>query len=406
MSAGARGGRAVFRHRDYRYFIASRFLWALALQMQTLAVAWLVYDITRDPFSLGLIGLFAFLPALPLSLVSGAVADRYDRRWVLIATYAIMIVGLAAFLALSGVARAWPAYGLVVVVGTARAFSNPASQPLMTNLIPADEYSSAAAWANTFNQTATILGPSVSGLLYPLGSRVPFAVALGCMVLAFALTFLIAPRPSAPGGRPPVTLASLVAGYRFIWAAPAILGAITLDLVAVLLGGATALLPVYASDVFHVGPWGLGLLRSSPAVGSIIAALVVAHMPLSRGVGKMMFGAVIAYGVATIGFGLSTSIWFGMACLALLGAADVVSVVIRQSLIQIDTPDAMRGRVVAVHNILTSASNNLGDFESGALASLIGAPPAIVFGGACAVFASIGWMRLFPALRDRERLTN
>jgi MFS family permease len=343
---------------------------------------------------------------LPLSLVTGAVADRYDRRRVLLATYSMMIAGMTAFIALSQSGWIWPAYGLVVVIGTARAFSNPASQALMTNLIPSEEYPSAAAWANTFNQSATILGPSVSGLLYPLGSWVPFATALACLMIAFGLTALMSRRPSKPGGKPPVTLAMLVAGYRFIWTSPAILGAITLDLVAVLLGGATALLPVYANEVYHVGPWGLGLLRSSPAVGSILAAIVMAHVPLTRGVGKVMFGAVIIYGVATVAFGLATAMWAGMICLAFLGAADVVSVVVRQSLIQIDTPDAMRGRVVAVHNILTSASNNLGDFESGALASFVGAPRAIVFGGVCAIGASLLWMRLFPALRDRERLAS
>ena len=404
MSVSGRGGRAVLRHRDFRFYLAGRFLWALALQMQTLAIAWLVYDLTHNPLSLGFIGLFAFLPALPLSLVTGAVADRYDRRRVLLLTYVLMIGGLAAFLALAGTTRAWPAYGLVAIIGAARAFSNPASQSLMTNLIPSDEYSGAAAWANTFNQSATILGPSAGGLLYPLGAWVPFATALAFMIMALAFTMLIAPRPRTSGGKPRVTLASLVAGYRFIWISPAILGAITLDLVAVLLGGATALLPVFASEVYHAGPWGLGLLRSSPAAGSIVAAMVVAHSPLSRGVGKIMFGAVIVYGAATIAFGLSTNMLLGMACLAILGAADVVSVVIRQSLIQIDTPDEMRGRVVAVHNILTNASNNLGDFESGALASLVGAPLTVVFGGGCAIIASLFWMRVFPGLSERERL--
>ena len=405
MSSGAEGGRRVLRHRNFRLFLTSRFLWGIALQMQAIAVSWRVYEVTRDPLALGLIGLFAFAPAVPLSFVAGAIADRYDRRRVLACTYALMALGLAAFIALSGATTAWPAYGLVVIVGAARAFSNPASQALLANLVPSDEFPAAAAWSNTVNQTGVILGPSLGGLLYPLGPMVPFSVALCAAVAAFALNMSMAPPPATTGRRPPVTLAVFIAGYRFIWRAPAILGAITLDLVAVLLGGATALLPVYASDVFHAGPWGLGLLRSSPAIGSLLAAFVLTRAPLTRHAGRVMLGAVMIYGCATIAFALASNIWLGMACLAVLGAADIVSVVVRQSLIQIDTPDDMRGRVVAVHNILTSASNNLGDFESGALAALIGAGPTIVVGGACAIVAAITWMRLFPALGNRDDLS-
>jgi MFS family permease len=405
MTSGAEGGRRVLRHRDFRLFLTSRFLWGIALQMQAIALAWRVYDVTRDPLALGLIGLFAFAPALPLSFVAGAVADRFDRRRVLAFTYALMALGLAGFITLSGATTAWPAYGLVVVVGAARAFSNPASQALLANLVPREEFPAAAAWSNTVNQTGVILGPSLGGLLYPVGAMAPFSVALCAAIAAFALNMAMAPPSAALGGRPPITLAVFVAGYRFIWSAPAILGAITLDLVAVLLGGATALLPVYASDVFHAGPWGLGLLRSSPAIGSLVAAFILTRAPLTRHAGRVMFGAVIVYGCATIAFALAANIWLGMACLAVLGAADIVSVVVRQSLIQIDTPDEMRGRVVAVHNILTSASNNLGDFESGALASLIGAGPTIISGGACAIVASMTWMRLFPALRNRDDLS-
>ena len=404
MASGAESSGGVLRHRDFRLFLTSRFLWGVALQMQAIAIAWRVYEVTRDPLALGLIGLFAFAPALPLSFVAGAVADRHDRQRVLALTYGAMSLGLAGFIALSGGSTAWPAYGLVVILGAARAFSNPASQALLANLVPEAEFPAAAAWSNTVNQTGVILGPSIGGLLFPLGARVPFIVALLAVVAAFILNASMARAPSRGGRRPPVTLAVFIAGYRFIWSAPAILGAITLDLVAVLLGGATALLPIYAADVFHVGPWGLGLLRSSPAIGSLTAAFVLTRAPLTRHAGRVMFGAVIVYGCATILFALATNIWLGMACLAVLGAADIVSVVVRQSLIQIDTPDDMRGRVVAVHNILTSASNNLGDFESGALAALIGAGPTIMAGGACAIVASMAWMRLFPALRDRDSL--
>ncbi len=409
MTGTPRGGRAIFRLRDFKLYLAARFLWILTLQMQTVAVAWLVYDRTHEPFALGLIGLAAFLPALPMSLITGAVADRFDRRRVLIATYAATMLAQIAFLALSSAESVWPAYALVMALGVLRAFGNPAAQAMMTNITPPAEYVSAAAWTNTFNQMATILGPSLGGLLYPFGAREPFVTALGFMTFALVCSVRISPRRSAierAGVKAGATFGTLLAGYRFIWGSPLIFGAITLDLVAVLLGDATGLLPIYANDVFHVGPWGLGLLRSCPAVGSIAAAIVLAHAPLSRGVGKALFSAVIVYGCATLAFSVASNVWVGMACLVVIGAADVVSVVIRQSLVQLDTPDAMRGRVVAVQNILTSASNNLGDFESGTLASFIGAPPAIAFGGGCAIIAALAWMWFFPNLRDRERLAS
>ena len=293
---------------------------------------------------------------------------------------------------------------VIVLVGASRAFTSPASQAFMASLVPDEEYAPAAAWGNSVHQTANITGPGVGGLLYYFGPTVPFATALAFFVIAMGLLWRIPSRPIKGAKRGTISWETLLAGYRFIWSSPVILGAITLDLVAVLLGGATALLPVFARDIFQTEAWGLGVLRAMPAVGAIFAALYLAWRPLGGRVGHTMFASVFIYGVATIGFGLCTSIWPAMLFLAVLGAADVVSVVIRQSLIQIETPDAMRGRVIAVHTILTGASNNLGDFESGALASFIGAAPAVIFGGACAVTASVLWMRLFPALRDRDRI--
>ena len=398
-------GRAIFRHRDFRFYSAARFLWGVALQIQTLAVAWFVYESTKDPLALGFIGLAMFLPSVPLSIVTGAVADRYDRRIIFSVGYAMTAICAGVLCFLTTQALVWPIYLVIIGVGTVRSFSNPAGQALMVSTVPPEEYPSATAWTNSINQTATVIGPALGGLLYPFGVIVPFAVALVCFAIATLCAVLITPPAKRIGGKPPVTVAMLLAGYRFIWTRPVLFGLLTLDLVAVLLGGATALLPIFASEVFHTDSTGLGLLRAMPAVGSIIAGLVLAHFPLTRGVGKLMFGSVFVYGIATAGFGLSTSIWVAMGCLVIVGAADVVSVVIRQSIIQLETPDEMRGRVIAVHTILTGTSNNLGEFESGALAHFIGAVPTVVLGGVCAASASLLWMRFFPQLRERDRIT-
>jgi MFS family permease len=399
-----RGGRAVFRFRDFKLYVTGRFLWGLAMQIQNVAIAWLVYELTHDPLALGLIGLATFLPTVPLSLVTGAVADRYDRRRILVITYGLIALGAALLCLTVKFAVLWPVYLIVVGVGACRSFSNPAGQALMAATVPDEEYASAAAWSNSATQTATVIGPAVGGLLFPLGPLVPFSVALVCFVCATAMAYMIAPRPAKGRSKGPVTWSMLVGGYKYIWGCPVVLGAITLDLVAVLLGGATSLLPIFASEVFHTGPWGLGLLRSMPAVGSILTALVLAHYPMQERVGRTMFVSVFVYGLATLGFGLSPNIWPAMLCLIILGSADVVSVVIRSSLIQIETPDAMRGRVIAVHTILTGTSNNLGDFESGVVASAIGAVPAVVVGGAGAILGAALWIRLFPALWQRDRL--
>ncbi len=401
----AKAGRAVFRFRNFRFYVTARFLWGLAMQMQTVAVAWYVYDVTRDAFALGLIGLATFLPTVPLSLVTGAVADRYDRRTILYTGYGVVTLGALALCILAWNKLLWPVYVVVVFVGAARSFANPAGQALVAATVPDEEYASAMGWTNSIIQTSTVVGPALGGLLFPLGPTVPFAISLALFIVATYCAWRISPPTKKLAGKPPVTLAMLFGGYRFIWASPAILGSISLDLAAVLLGGATALLPIFANEVFHTGSWGLGLLRSMPAVGSIAAALFLAHYPIKRGVGRVMFYSVAVYGLATLGFGLSTSIWPAMVFLMILGAADVVSVVIRQSIIQIDTPDEMRGRVIAVHTIMTGTSNNLGDFESGALAHFIGAAPAVIVGGVGAVCASVIWMRLFPQLWARESFT-
>jgi MFS family permease len=402
--SGSRASRAIFRRRDFSRYAISRFLWSLGQQVQAVAVGWVIYEITHDPLALGLIGLAGFIPAVPLSLVTGPVADRYDRRTVVAISCAAMAFcafGLC-WAALDG--NVWLIYALVILMAAGRAFTGPAAQALLSNLVPDQEFSSAVAWTGTLTQSATILGPSLGGLLFPFGMMVPFLVAGATFAIASVLTIMLKTTPAKRMRERP-NLAMLVAGYRFIWNQPVIFGAITLDLVAVLLGGATALLPIYAQDIFATGPLGLGILRSMPSIGALAAALVLAHRPMNRRVGRTMFACVIVFGLATIGFGLSTNMIVAIPCLILIGGSDMISVVIRQTLLQVAAPNEMRGRVQAVHSILAGTSNQLGEFESGALAALVGTVPSVVIGGTGAVLAAVVWMRLFPALRDRDSMS-
>lgn len=396
---------AVFASRDFSLYLTARFLSALAIQMQNVAVGWLVYDLTRDPFALGLVGLASFLPAVALALVTGHAADRYDRRKILVACYLVTLATAAGLLAIAttGWDRTWLIYALLLIFGVSRAFANPAGQALVPNLVPREQLGSAIAWNSTVWQTATIAGPALGGLLYYLGAGVAFGAAAACFLACCILFGLMRSRTQA---RPSdVTWETLLAGIRFIRSRPAIFGAISLDLFAVLLGGATALLPVYARDILNVGPGGLGLLRSMPAVGALLVALWLAQRPLQSRSGLRMFQGVAMFGVATIGFGLSTNIVLSCVFLFALGAADMISVFVRSTLVQFDTPDAMRGRVAAVNSVFIGASNELGEFESGALAALIGTVPAVVFGGVGTLAVCGLWMRWFPALRYRDRLT-
>ncbi|MEK0083413.1 MFS transporter [Benzoatithermus flavus] len=398
-------GWVAFRHRDFALYCAARFLSALAIQMQTVAVGWLVYDLTRDPLALGLVGLAGFLPAICFALLTGHVADRFDRRGVLLLCYALTMASAAGLLlvARQNTPPVWPIYALILLFGTARAFANPAGQALVPNLVPIEHFKNAVAWNSSAWQTATIAGPALGGVLYAFGGTVVFAAATFCFALTFLLLLAMHPR-GVRGIQEKASWTGLLAGIRFIRSRPAILGAISLDLFAVLLGGATALLPIYARDILHVGPWGLGILRSMPAVGAVVMAVLLAHRPLSRRTGRRMFQAVAVFGLATIGFGLSTSLPLSLLFLFVMGAADMISVFVRQTLVQIETPDAMRGRVAAVNAVFIGASNELGEFESGVLAALIGAVPAVVVGGIGTLVVAGLWARWFPALRERDRL--
>jgi MFS family permease len=400
-----RGRLAILRQRDVLFYLIGRFLWISATQVMTVAVSWLVYDVTHSAMALGLVGLAAFGPKLALSLVSGIVADRFERRLVIGCSFILMAVvalGLL-FVAVSEPVAVGRVYGLFILFGIARGFATPASQAMVANLVPRDVFSRVVGVSSSTSQIATIIGPALGGLLYVFGVWIPFAVASTAYLLAAVLNFLISRKPQIVP-KSPVKFSDTFAGLAFIWQRPAVLGAISLDLFTVLLGGATALLPIIANEILHLGPMGLGVLRSAPAVGAVMVGLFLAYHPIERNAGVKLFIATTIFGLATIMFGLSANVYLSLAMLWLIGASDVCSVVIRQTLVQADTPDAMRGRVAAVNSVFVGASNELGEFESGATAALFGLVPAIVCGGAGTIIVSAFWAWMFPALRRRDHL--
>ncbi|GJE55038.1 MULTISPECIES: MFS transporter [Methylobacterium] len=406
MTSPSSTGLALFRNRDFRLFGAARFLTSLASEMQVVAVGWFVYDLTRSPFALGLTGLAAFLPAILAAPISGHVADSHDRRLIAAGAWSLATlaqVGLFAF-ALLGGHSVWPIYALVVVMGIGRAFASPALSALLPTLVPREHFGTAVVWVSSFWQSAAVIGPALGGVLYVLGPTTVFGVSAAIYALGSLLVAAIRFRPEKPAARGAITWASLSAGLSYIRAQPVVLGAISLDLVAVLLGGATALLPIFAAEILHVGPLGLGALRSMPAVGAVAVAIWLAYRPLTRRAGPKLLMAVALFGLATVVFGLSHDFWLSMASLLVAGAADMVSVYVRQSVVQGETPDAMRGRVSAVESVFIGASNQLGEFESGTLAALVGAAPAVVAGGLATLLVAMVWGRLFPALKARDRL--
>ncbi|MDI6525983.1 MFS transporter [Pseudomonas otitidis] len=392
-------------HRPFLAFWLARVCTASGFQMLTVAIGWHLYALTGSVLDLGLVGLVEFLPRVLFMLHTGHVADRYDRRRV--AALCQVLQGLVAVTLVFGSATDNVSREMIFVLafalGAARAFEMPATQALLPNVVPADLFPRAVAAAASAMQAATIVAPALGGLLYALGSLWvygPVAVlyAIACvLVLSLASSQQVLNKERA-------SLESLLAGIRFIRSRPDILGAISLDLFAVLLGGATALLPVFAKDILLTGPWGLGLLRSAPAVGALAMSFWLARFPIERNVGRIMFTSVGVFGVATIAFGLSTSFWFSLAVLAVLGAADMISMVIRGAFVQLHTPDEMRGRVSAVNGLFIGASNQLGEFESGVTAAWFGTVPAVVMGGVGTLLVTGLWIRLFPTLAKRDRL--
>jgi MFS family permease len=389
----------LFAHRPFLYFMCSRALSSMGFQGTGVAVGWLVYDRTHSTFDLGLIGLCQFLPMVILTFVVGHVADQFDRRRIGAACQAIEA---ATLLLLSlGIWQNWlsvPAiFAAVTLLGAVQAFERPTMAALLPGIVPAGTLPRAIANSTSVMQTALVIGPSLAGFLYGFGPIVPFAVAT-VFFLGASLMVTAIPHPGITPKREPVTLSSVFAGAAFIRSRPVMLGTISLDLFAVLLGGATALLPVFARDILVTGPIGLGLLRTSPAIGAVMMSLVLGRYPLTRGVGKTMLGAVAVFGLATIVFAFSTNVVLSVAMLLVLGAADTVSVVVRSSLVQLLTPDAMRGRVNAINSLFIGTSNQLGEFESGMLASAVGPVWAVALGGMGTIAVVLVWTKLFPAL--------
>jgi MFS family permease len=376
----------------------------VGFQMLGVAVGWQLYELTGSALDLGLVGLAQFAPMVVLTLVVGQVADRSDRR-LIVFLCELVKAAAAGGLAL-GTLGGWQSrasiLALVALLGAAQTFENPAMTALVPEVVPRPRIAPAMAWVISAGQTAQIVGPALGGFLYAAGPAAAYAAAGAMAVLAGALAAGVRVERSARL-REPVTLGSIFSGVAFIQGRRVLLGSMSLDLFAVLLGGATALLPVFARDVLRVGPGGLGLLRAAPAVGAFAASVFLARHPLERRIGPRLFGSVIVFGAATVVFGLSTDFTVSLVALTVLGGADVVSMVIRVSLAQIRTPDAMRGRVSAVHSLFTGTSNQLGAFESGVVAALVGTVLSVVIGGLGTILVAALWIVLFPELRRLGR---
>jgi MFS family permease len=402
---------SLTRHRSFVLFWCARTFTNGAYMMQGVAVGWQIYELTNDPFDLGLVGLVQFVPLVALSVVIGQVADLFDRR--VVAATCQVVKALAALALALGTARGWLDRDAMLAVlflsGTARAFEMPTIHALLPGIVPTTLLPRAIAASASAQQTAVICGPSIGGLMY--GALGATAVYTTCAVVFIAASVLISLVRLGPRGearkaeRKPISMETLFAGFRYIRSRPILLGAISLDLFAVLLGGVTALLPIYARDILQAGPWALGLLRSAPAVGALATSLVLARHAIGGGAGRIMFAAVGTFGLASLLFGLSTSVVLSCLALVLYGASDAVSVVIRQSLVQMRTPYDMLGRVMAVNSMFTGSSGSLGEFRAGTVAAWLGAVPSALIGGVGAIAVMLIWMWAFPQLRRVDKLT-
>jgi MFS family permease len=406
-SATSATGRSYLYDPDFVLICLSRFTVTIGSQVKFVAIGWYIYDLTNDPFALGFVGLATFLPAIVLTLFVGLVADRFDRRQVLAICSTVM--STAAFFQLLNIATGtnatWVIYLMVIVYGTGRAFFNPASSALLTNIVKPQHLANAVATASIASQTAFVSGPAVGGFLYWFDPRLPFAVALFCFAVSVLCYLFMTPRANTEPVAKQSSWRELFAGFTFMWSKPVIFGAIVLDMVAVVLGGAQGLLPIYARDILNVDAWGLGLLRSAPAVGALLVSIFIArHTFVNRNSGPILLVSVAVFGLATLLFGLSTSFVLSLICLTITGAADMVSVVIRLTLVQAETPNELRGRVAAVNSLFTSFSNEIGQFRAGVMAGLFGAIPAVVAGGLGAIALAWAWARFFPELAKRDHL--
>jgi MFS family permease len=411
--APATTGTAAFAYRDFRRYQLARVMVIMGAEAQAVAVAWQVYEITHRAIDLGYTGLVLFLPGLLFLLPAGHVADRYDRRQVILVCYVLQILCTITLLifALRGLHRVAPIFAVLFLIGSARAFSGPASSALLPHLVSTEHFVNAITWGATVFQIANIAGPAIGGLLYtlPLKGRLYGApiVFLFTLVTGVSFVLLIGSLHVRPGRmeHKAISVDVILAGFRYVWKSKLLLGSISLDLFVVLLGGATALLPIFAHDILRTGPQGLGALRSAPALGALAVSIWLSFRPVLRRPGVLMFVGVAIYGLATITFGLSRSLPLSLAALMVVGASDMVSVVIRSSMLQLATPSSMRGRVSAVNSLFVGASNELGEFESGVTAQWWGAVRAVVAGGLGALAITGIWSAAFPGLRDIAQLT-
>jgi MFS family permease len=396
--------KSLFAQREYMRLWWVRVAGTSASQMLMVAIGWHMYDLTGSAWDLGLVGLLQFLPALGLALVAGHVVDRHHRARIIAACLAVQAVVAALLMAtpVPGVPERTLLLGLSVVLGAVRAFQMPAQQALVPLLVPPTLLPRAMAFSSAGLQASIIAGPALGGFIYVAGSVFVYG---SCAVLFAAAALLcVTIRHASPPPGAGMSLDTLLAGVRYVQKNKVVLGAISLDLFAVLFGGAIALLPMFAKDILHVGPWGLGLLRGAPALGALVLSVALTRWPIVRGAGRKLFSAIAVYGLATLVFGLSTSFMLSMAALFVTGAADMVSVVVRQTMVQLETPDEMRGRVSAVNSVFIGASNQLGEFESGATAAWLGPVGSVVLGGAGTLVVAALWWRWFPTLARRDHL--
>ena len=417
--ASLRAGDA-FKSRDFRLYQAARLLVILGAEAQSVAVAWQVYAITHSALDLGYTGLALFLPGLFVMLAAGHVADRYDRRKIILVCYGLQAccTGALLWLSLSATAlrsgQVWPIYAVLIGIGSGRAFSGPAASAMLPSLVPKEHFVNAVTWGATIYQVANMTGPAVGGLLFTLplagtlmrfnGPAIVYAFTL-VMLMGFLVLVGMIRAPMDGAVKKAFTLKTVLAGLQYVWSTKLLLGSILLDLFAVMLGGAVALLPIFATDILHSGPRGLGLLRAMPSVGALAVSLLMLVRPIKRRAGSLMLICVAIFGVATVVFGVSKSLLLSSVALVIVGASDMVSVVIRGSILQLATPPEMRGRVSAVNWLFIGASNEFGEFESGLTASWWGAVPAVVIGGIGSVVVTVAAAGLFPKLRRADALT-
>lgn len=389
----------------FRFFWITILCHGFAVQIMSVAVGWHIYDITREPLYLGLVGLAQFLPSLVLVLATGLAADSFPRRRILQICLGIELSCAAALFVIVSFQglEAWPIFVVLVLLGTARAFANPAASSLAPNLVPPAALANAISLNVSAWQLASILGPVAGGLLYGISGPVAYATA-GALIAAAVVSISLVRGPSQRVSEQATSLGTLLAGFRYIWHEKTVLGAISLDLFAVLMGGAVALMPVFARDILEVGPWGLGMLRAAPGVGAIVTALWLAKFPIRDNAGIVLFVFVAGFGFFTMLFGLSTSVWLSVPLLALIGACDMVSVSIRETIMQLWTPDEVRGRVNAVNSVFIGASNELGEFRAGLMAAFIGAQAAVALGGGATMAVAGIWSWAFPGLRRQRQI--